>query len=796
MRRGLLAVSILLALGSLGGAAPALASTHVWGGGAGGAWSNGANWTNGVPTSGESGGTIVQFGSNTSSDMDLSNLTVDRISFTGSGNTIVSSLGKTLSISSATLANNIDSASTGNKTTSALTLKPVGTAAVFVRSGSGQLTIDSPITGSAPITFSVVAGSPAGTGTTLTGTSNFTGKTTVASGVLTLDNSDLSKAITGSALEIGTGSGTGATVQLLQFFEIADTTDISVKSDGVLDMGGAGDTVGSLAIDQGLVENISGSSPGLTIVGGLSMTGGTINAGGPLTVGGDVSATSVSAAPATIKTALAVSGGAFDVSDGPNAVDLDLSAADQQLSGLSVSGGTVQLGSRKLTLGAGLTMVGGKVTGTSSAQLVLGGNVTATSTATGASIDVALALAGARTLTVNDGAAAEDLTLGGNISDGSATGSITKTGAGTVLMQPPSGSLYTGGTTVKDGVLEINSPVTASIPSGGLTIGDGVGSADSAVVKTLAVADITTGTTVNRDGLLDMGSHGQNLPALAVNDGEVRIGTSSLFVSALSMTGGTLNGTGTLSMPVPTNTPSVSVTSSASGPAHLAYTGNTFINASTTLTVTPGPVAPEFVSEKFVQMQSAAHLIKQGAGTAQFKGTSPKLGVVDVQAGTFGVADFFAPKFTVSPGATLTGKGTIGPAVVNGSLAPSSPKLTVAGDLAFGASGRLRVAVPSAVAAEAPFVQVNGAVNIDPGAALDLGIANGVTLPAGTKLPLITNDAADAVTGQFGNAPAGQFTESGGRSLTLSYAGGDGNDLDATVDAVQQAPAPPTRHPR
>src|SRR3954452_2487485 len=151
--------------------------------------------------------------------MNISNLTVDRISFTGSGNTIASSSLKTLSISSATLGTNIDSASTGNKTASTLTLKPVGTAAVFFRSGSGLLTIDSPITGSAAITFTVVAGSPAGTGTTLTGTSDFTGATTVASGVLTLDNSDLSKAITGSALEIGTGSGTGATVQLLQFFE-------------------------------------------------------------------------------------------------------------------------------------------------------------------------------------------------------------------------------------------------------------------------------------------------------------------------------------------------------------------------------------------------------------------------------------------------------------------------------------------------------------------------------------------------------------------------------------------------
>jgi autotransporter-associated beta strand protein len=392
---------------------------------------------------------------------------------------------------------------------------------------------------------------------------------------------------------------------------------------------------------------------------------------------------------------------------------------------------------------------------------------------------------------VNDGPAAVDLTLGGNISDGSATGSITKTGTGTMLIQPPSGSLYTGATNVKDGVLETNSPVTASIPSGGLTIGDGVGAPGSAVVKTLAVADITTGTTVNRDGLLDADGHGSNLPGLTVNDGEVRLGSASMFVNVLSMTGGTINGTGSLSIAplAPANLPpTMTVTSSPSGPAHLAYTGITFVNATTTLTVTPGSGAPDFVLEKGVQIEHSSHLVKQGGGTALFKGSSPPQGVIDVQAGTLDVAGFLASQFTVSPGATLTGKGTIGSTVVNGTLAPGAPKLKVSGDLAFGASGSLRVAVPSAVAAEAPSVGVTGAVNIASGAGLDLGIASGVTLPANTKLPLITNDAADAITGQFGNAPAGQFTESGGRSLTLSYAGGDGNDLDATVDAATGPP--------
>jgi len=44
-------------------ATPALGSVHTWIGPTNGLWSNAANWSGGKPTSGESGGTIVQFGS-------------------------------------------------------------------------------------------------------------------------------------------------------------------------------------------------------------------------------------------------------------------------------------------------------------------------------------------------------------------------------------------------------------------------------------------------------------------------------------------------------------------------------------------------------------------------------------------------------------------------------------------------------------------------------------------------------------------------------------------------------------
>lgn len=65
------------------GADPVLGATHTWIGPAGGKWSTSGNWSGGVPTNGEPGGTIVQFASNTTSTMDIAGLTIDQVRFTG-----------------------------------------------------------------------------------------------------------------------------------------------------------------------------------------------------------------------------------------------------------------------------------------------------------------------------------------------------------------------------------------------------------------------------------------------------------------------------------------------------------------------------------------------------------------------------------------------------------------------------------------------------------------------------------------------------------------------------------------
>src|SRR5205823_5973189 len=84
-------------------------------------------------------------------------------------------------------------------------------------------------------------------------------------------------------------------------------------------------------------------------------------------------------------------------------------------------------------------------------------------------------------------------------------------------------------------------------------------------------------------------------------------------------------------------------------------------------------------------------------------------------------------------------------------------------------------------------LQVHGAVNLG-GAGFDLSFVNGFTPAAGTTFRLIDNDGNDAVTGTLAGLAEGAQVSAGGVAFTLSYHGGDGNDV--TLTAIGGAPNP------
>ena len=301
------------------GASPALASTHVWQGPAsGGVWSNAANWTNGLPTTGESGGTIVQFNGSTSTTMNIAGLTVDQIHFAGTANTILASGSTALGVSGSVLVNNILDDAGGNTVAAPLTWSG---ATVFASVATGTLTLSGSIGGSDGLH---VSGSGAG-GVTLSGTSNtYTGTTTVAAGTLSLNSSGFNTAVTDPTIIVGLAGGSAATLKLLQSLEIADSTDVQIASSGTFDVNSFSESVHGLAMADGTVAIGTGS---LSVSGPLSMTGGAITGTSPgvLRLLADVSATSSATATATISAPVVMNGArTFTVADGSQAVDLSV----------------------------------------------------------------------------------------------------------------------------------------------------------------------------------------------------------------------------------------------------------------------------------------------------------------------------------------------------------------------------------------------------------------------------------------------------------------------------------------
>jgi autotransporter-associated beta strand protein len=160
----------------------------------------------------------------------------------------------------------------------------------------------------------------------------YTGFTTAASGVLDLQHSLGATAIAGP-LFVGGGlpPPNTATVRLLAANQIANTSNVTVRSDGTLHVNGFSDTIAFLSITDGTTTM---GAAGDLVVSGLSMSGGVLNLGNAtstFTLQGNVSAFSSALGQASINSTggtLSLSGAdrIFAISNGPAANDLVINA--------------------------------------------------------------------------------------------------------------------------------------------------------------------------------------------------------------------------------------------------------------------------------------------------------------------------------------------------------------------------------------------------------------------------------------------------------------------------------------
>lgn len=167
-------------------------------------------------------------------------------------------------------------------------------------------------------------------------------------------------------------------------------------------------------------------------------------------------------------------------------------------------------------------------------------------------------------------------------------------------------------------------------------------------------------------------------------------------------------------------------------------------------------------------------------------------GDVAVSNGEFVALEDSTVALTIGNGGTLKGNATVGDVTVQsgGAVAPGmSPGCLTTGNIAFVAGSTFTVELDGAtVCTEYDQTSVTGTVDLG-NATLDIQrLASYDPTVDGATFIIISNDGTDAVTGTFNGLAQGAKTTVGGVEYTVSYTGGDGNDVTLTVAKAPAAP--------
>ena len=610
------------------------------------------------------------------------------------------------------------------------------------------------------------AGATAEFGASITGSATITMNGPKTVGAIVFGNATHSYTVSGTApdtLTLDSGTASPASISVLGVHTIAtpvvldDAATITASAASSLTI--SGDISGAQALTTGGAGTVvlTGTN---SYSGGTTITSGTLELGAGSTTGsivGDVVDNGILIFNRSddLTFSGAVSGSGSVVKNGANI--LTLSGTNGYTAGTTVNSGTL-VAATDANLGSGtITLNGGNLRAT--------GNITRA---------VAVGASGG-TLTVDTGVTFSTAAL-----TGTAT-TLTKAGPGTLAITAGAGFGST---------LNVN---------GGLVAFSGGGS----LAASTAVA-VASGATVRFSRNDTFGNHATAVSqTFTLNGGTIDNGGTFTTLGAVTLNAGTINSIGGVNASFPsfslrgpiTVGGSAASTISGSGVNSQMVVGVNTAGSQTTFNV--ADATGDSVSDLNVTVplqnnrnagfaEVATGIIKDGAGTMTLAGVNTFTGPTSVNAGTLLVSGSISGSTTtVNIGGTLGGSGgSVGALVLNGgTLAPgASPGVLNSGSATL-SSGTFAIEINgTTLGSQYDQLSVTGTVNLS-GATLSLS-GSYLTTPVVTNdlFTILLNDSGDAITGTFAGLSEGAHAYSGfGQDYTISYVGGDGNDIVLTA---------------
>lgn len=549
-------------------------------------------------------------------------------------------------------------------------------------------------------------------------------------------------------------SGTGGTVTLGS--GAAANAGITFSSNGytltgsILALGGTAPA--TITVTSGLhtvtISSAVSGSAGLrkagagklVLAGTNSFTGGTTVAGGVLEIstdqslGGSISG--ILLGSGTLRSPSSITLGAGRSLSGSGTLDIAPSTT-LAFTGSTTAGdvvlqnsGTLRLSGVSPSVDSLVIQDAGLIEGGSDA-IQLNGPITSSQAAGTAKISAGLNLGNApHTFTIGKGLADIDVLLSGNLVSGS-SGRLIKLGAGTLSLTGLNSGL-TGG-------IQLGSPSATGgtiVVQNGTSLGaSGAFLFHSGTLRAAAPVIEPAGVTLNFGGSPTLtatfaGSAIQFLGAAQFSGSDAHTIVADADVSISGAISGSspaiaIRGTG-------------SVTLDSGG----SFTGDVTVDGGRL--VVNGPLT--------AAVRPAISVISSGLLGGNL--SSGSLGAILVNGGT------------LSPGNSSDSTGTI-----------ISTSIGLALDIRAGST--LAIQIGGINTSDYDRFIVNGLVSL--GGGLSLSLVNGFVPAGGMAFTLVSNDAADMVSGTFSGLPGGASIVASGSIFTINYAGGDGNDVILTA---------------